>query len=481
MTGALTVFRHQRLRGISILTSIPLTLLASRIVPPIVHILFLTMVGFASGQDVYGVTLSLDEAIDMALKNSYQLEFARARGEVARYGLMESWRALLPQVGVSYSWNKSVGFEGRPDSLQHQLGFNATQPLYDARLGAGREASEMDIAIADIDRDLVAQNIAMSARRAYLRVIGAKRRIEMDEKLLAHGRLLMEITQKEYEIGVTTKLDLLEMQLRLNEVELEMERARNNLQLANLELVKILGLPSGTPVSVDDKPLADFSYRPLEIDLEDRISRALERRGEIRRANLNLRKSEISAELERYAFLPRVTLGGSYTLSGDEFPPRDRGWGLSLGMDFSIYGSGLGGSTNASGETDSKSLGFGGTVGVLSDFGFQRRAISAEAELKRTTGERDMVKAELSNEVRSAYYAIKEGEAVIELARRKAEIAREKLEIISLKLDLGEAKRADLLQAEAELTRARVEEVMAIIDYILAEAEFRRATGERAR
>ncbi len=309
------------------------------------------------------VRLSLQQAMDMAAKQSYQVQASQLEAEKALAKIKEVTAIGLPQVGATGSLSNYLKvptmvipnfFGNNPEFIEMQFGLPWTmsggvqlnQLIFDGSylvgLRAARELrtqSQQQLEQAQVDA-------RVQAAKGYLGVLAAEEGV----RLVADG--LPVVTKAAHDAAAmvgqglmgTTDADRLTVQV--DEAENQQRSLQQQATVARAYLALVLGLPTGTPIQLTD------SLQPL---LDDASANALAsaafdpaKHVDLEVANTTWRLSTLDLKNKRSAYLPK--LGGfinyqqqfNYTkfepANGTFWFPSSM-WGLQLTVP--IFSSGM--------------------------------------------------------------------------------------------------------------------------------------------
>jgi len=314
------------------------------------------------------------------------------------------------------------------------LGIELKQPL----LKGGRlYVARKNILDAEYDNEmrraeLRGQILSVTAetKGAYYKVIGAMRQIEVVEQALQRDDELLRASSALFDAGRVSKVDLFNAQISDSNDRARLASAQADLEVAQNELRKVLGLPMNVAVDVTDTTIP---FRPVRIELDDWIARAFESRPELARLQSQLDKIELAVKVGENATLPTLDVNG----------------GFAQGLDWKSYNY---------------------SAGVA--FEYQLGNVAAESKLKQAQLARAKVRHEIARtrrdielEVRDAEIRLRE--SVMRLKNLTAAVAgaRQKGEIARGRFELGLASNFDITNADAELIRAESLLLQALVDY----------------
>lgn len=423
------------------------------------------------GSDEKILSLGLDESIAIAVKNSYDLQEILAREGIYSMAITESLREYFPSLTFSYVQTDEVKYRS-PDSRMSRLTAETEMVIYDGgRRGLNYDMARLNALAARNDYRIALNRLVVNIREQYLNLLRLKTAIKIHKRTLERARMQMEFIKKEYELGDATKLAVMEIEAKTKEVELSLKEAGDNYETALMEYRLALRINRHTPVNITGEVESDFTFVPVpDIDPEELIVKAVRSRKEIETA---LIKSEISIrnhEINRTYYLPNVSVGFNYSLSDEDFPPREKGWGVNLKVTSRLFGNSFSGGAgyNEDSNGNSRALSRNGSVNVLNDMSYKRSIAESRIEMARADDEKKMIRERISLEVASASSALKNSWDMIEITARRLELYDSLLEIERLKADMGESRRFDLLEKEIERGEAAVALLNSRIRYLMA-------------
>ena len=292
--------------------------------------------------------LTLDQCRAMALKFNKELAASAQQARYARY-TMKSYRALffpnisLTGTGLYSTIDGTFGIAGGnlptflPDvsgqplpnggfayfpgvemdykiGMVYMGGVSVEQPIYmGGKIRAAYRMSRHGQRMAEANRSLVSTEVIVKTDEAYSLLVKAQ---EMQEVARSYHALLQELmksVESAHRHGLKPKNDVLKVQVKLNEAELNIRKADNALRLAQMNLCHYVGLPLHAEVRTtgrfpeveveDNLQTNDISLRP-EVEI-------LDQKVEIARQQVKLTRSEALPQvgvMANYSYMHGVKL-----------------------------------------------------------------------------------------------------------------------------------------------------------------------------
>ena len=285
--------------------------------------------------------LTLVTCRQMALKNNKELAAASKQVDYARY-TTRSYRALfLPNFslngnGLYSTIDGSFGIAGGnlptflPDATGQMVpnggyayfpgmkmdykvgmvymgGISVEQPIYmGGKINAAYRIAKQSLLMAQANQTLTEQEVIVATDEAYTLVVKAQEMREVARSYHALLQELMKNVESAYRHGLKPKNDLLKVQVKLNESELNIRKAENALRLAQMNLCHYIGLPLITEVKAEtDFPTLEAMDPQQTLDVSRRPEAAiLDHQVEIARQQVKLSRSEA---------LPHIGVKGDYS------------------------------------------------------------------------------------------------------------------------------------------------------------------------
>jgi outer membrane protein len=414
---------------------------------------------------------SLDECIQLALKNDATLIAAKNSYKATKSNVWTAWGAFLPTMDSRLGYSRSV--YGPTDYIiydpltgEELSGITGTETskYYSTTLSASQSWSLGGYNFYNIKEKntsknsakssylLAQQGLILSVKQTYFDVLKAKMLLEIQKEALKRGAEQLKIAETRYELGAASFSDVLKAKVQYGDVELALISADNTLKLAKATLNSWMGQNLDIPIDVEENlTMPEFNY-----SYEDALNEAMMENQNLKKAEFDLRSSEAQLGMTRSGFFPNFNLYGSYSWSNvdlDEIKhirQRDYEWYLSAYISFNIFGN------------------------------FQRKYNLSYAKANRNSAKENFrqTKNDVALQLKQAFLNVEEAKEKIDLTKEKVKSAKEDLDLVQEKYNLGAASILELLDAEVSFKQAEADQVEALYDYNLATAQFEKAIGK---
>lgn len=411
--------------------------------------------------------LSLQEAINLSLKNSKQLKASEARIEEATGAVKEARDNKLPNASVSGSYLrlttptlslKTKAFGSRSDSTgggsssninQAMYGiFNVSLPIYaGGRIRYGIESAKYLQEAVTLDAENDKEAVILNTINAYTNLYKATVTVNVVKENLLQSLHRDSILSRMEQNGLLARNDLLKAQLQSSNLELAVLDAENNRKIANVNMNLMLGLPEQTEILIDS---SDFE-KPVNLkNLEEYEQLALQNRKDILALSFRKKAATTGIAAAKAEMYPSIALTGGY-----------------VAADIPHF------------ITITNAITFG--VGVKYDIGSlwktKSKIIQAQAREKEVSAAQGQLDDAIRLLVNKDYENILLSQKKIEVYQKAVAQATENYRITKNKYDNNLVNTTDLLDANVSLLQSEINLSVAKADVLLAYDKLLQTTG----
>ncbi len=268
-------------------------------------------------------TLSLDEAVQLGIQNSKNLKIDAAKIEEATADLLEAKNRQLPELKVSGSYMylpikpnvdiKLPGMSGAGGPEIHQVLYgsaNLSVPIYSGgRIKYGIQSAKYLVEASKLSTENDKTAIAYNVAQAYNNLFKANQSIKVFEENLAASQKRDETFLKMENNGLIARNDRLKANLQTSNIELQLLEAKNNYNIANINMDLLLGLPETTEIEVDQNYIEEGSeVKPVDFY----INEARENRKDLQALVQQRKAAELGTKAAKAENLPSIAFTGGY-------------------------------------------------------------------------------------------------------------------------------------------------------------------------
>ncbi|GIV58399.1 MAG: transporter [Rhodothermaceae bacterium] len=485
------------------------------------------------------VTMTVDEAIQIALVNNHAILRSRLDVATASAQVKEGWGQLLPQVELSSSYTRnlksanpfsgsqagnlfnSLGFvdwlafneQARTDDdpgtqpislaeffTRRQAGldaagavlsggdnpfsvpnqFNATlsitQKLFDGRALFGATGADKYLEPFQERRLARAEQLLIAqVKQAFYRALLARSRAEVAAQSVTRMRATLDEMTRRVAQGLAPKFDRLSTEVELANLETQLIQARNAAAQADDNLRLLLGMPAGQPIELRGSLEASDPDAFFQIGLDNALELALERRPDLEAAWYNVELSKVQEKATKALFLPRLDAFATISYIGNV--PDNRQVILSDPNDPFSFTARQNGFFSDNYWDWNVNVGFRLSWSLFS--GFQTRQQVQQQKIARTQAELqyDELALQVKTEVEQALRDLEAARQRIAAQRQNVARAELNYTYAQARLKEGVASPLQVREASEQLDQSRLNYLQALHDLLVARTAFEAAVG----
>jgi len=313
----------------------------------------------------------------------------------------------------------------------------------------------------------------------YWNLIAAHDQVRVAEKSRETAAALLDQTQTQYEVGVVSKVEVVEAEAGVAAREFDLIVAENRFRnaqdvLIDLVLGPYLAADSTLEIEPTDRPEDFVKY---EIDPKLAVERAFANRPELAVANKEIERNAVELKFAKNQRLPRVDATLSYG---------NQGLGGKQNPDLINPATGLPvppGTIPPTGYTDSfdnpaDQLTAGVLISIpLPNTAARSRVSQVELELRRAMTRKRRLEQSIVLEARKAVRDLKSAQEGIEAAERRTAASGEQLRAERIRLEYGESTPFDVLLRDRDFVEAESQQIVAFQAYRTSATALDRAQG----
>jgi outer membrane protein TolC len=403
--------------------------------------------------------LTLRDAVSRALRYNLGTIESGENVTTARGQRLLALSNLLPQISAGVSANvdqtslASFGIKNVP-GLPNVLGpysYSSADATVSAtlfnfssiqRFRAARTAEQA----ARLSYQDTLDVVTLAVGNAYLEVIESASRIEAQQAQVRNAQALYDQALDSFQAGTAPKIDVTRTEVQLHTEQYNLSVARNNFEVAKLNLARAIGLPLGQQFDLADTlPYADIN--PPTVD--EALKTAYNARSDFRSALDSQKAAErdlSAAKGERY---PVVAMNGSYSDIGTTFGHSNGDFSVQAGVRVPLFTGGR----------------------IKGDI------TQAEASLRQRKAEAENIRGQVDYDVRTAFLNLNASKEQVDVGRRNVDLANESLARSKDRFTSGVTDSVEVVQAEQALASANDQYITGVYNHSLAKLALARALG----
>ncbi|MBD5228649.1 MAG: TolC family protein [Bacteroidales bacterium] len=402
--------------------------------------------------------LTLTDCRELAVKNNAKISIAAGNAEAAEEQRKEAFTKYFPTVSASataFASNKPmISLDlfnvATLDMLKRGVSANVTamQPVYaGGRIINANRLAEVGVEASRLELDNATDDVEQTAEKYYWQLVTLKSKRKTLTDVIALVDTLEYQVNVALKAGVTTRNELLKVQLRRNELRSTMVDLDNGIALSRQLLAQYVGL-DGENIDIDEvETPGDVPPFPTDIYVDP--TAALTATNDYQLLTKKVKAAELEEKITRGDNLPTVGVGAGYFYS--DALGKSRGFGAVL-VNVSVPISGWWGGSHA----------------------VKRRKIETANARSQMQDLSQMLCIKMTN----AWDDLTSAHRKMEIAKESIGQSAENLRMNETFFDAGVSNVTDLLDAQALYRESLDRYTEAYGAYCMARINYLQATGQ---
>lgn len=412
------------------------------------------------------VAITKTEVLTKVLENNTSIKISEEEFNQARADFRQTHAVFLPNITASHTGiattNPLMAFGSKlnqeiltqndfnpallnnPSQIEnYATKFEIHQPLINLDGMYQRKAAKSKMEAMSLKTERTQDYLAFEVEKAYMQLQLAYKAVDVLEKALEASSENKKLVDNSFKQGYLQRADVLNVEVRVTEVQNQLQTAKSNVQNASNYLSFLMNDESYVIYVPTDE------LEVTTIEMEDKsIS---ENRSDIRAMQLASNAYEAINKADKMAFLPRLNAFGSYELYDDQIFQADaNGYLFGAQLSWDIF-------------QGSKRFG---------------KAQKSKSEFEQSKLEFKQYVSQNNLELNKAKRALVDAENKLKLNSLALEQSEESLRIRTNRYKEGLEKTSDLLFTETQFAQKQLEYYQTIFEYNYSQAYLQFLTKE---
>lgn len=418
---------------------------------------------------IYGfgqvTSLTLDEAIALAVRNNKEVEVARLGVNKADSRVDEAFSGALPALNVSANYARNLQVPvffipmGEGDALvpvrvglnnSYQLSFQVQQVLFNTAVFTGISASRVYEDAARQSLNSVITQVIAETKRLYYSALLAGEFASITQASLDNAVATLRDIRLLFGEGLIAEFDAIRGEVAVENIRPMVTQASSNLRISISALLTHIGMPDQDSVVLVD------SFSDAIIDLpgeEAMIARALEHNYQLKYLEMLQGVNREIVTIQSSDYYPTLAAYGQWTNQGQ-------------GNQFSNFLS-----------ATSSAVGLNFSMNLFNGFRTKARVEQAQADLETVRYQAALLRDGISLQVRAAMNSLKSARERILAQLKTVAQADRGVQIAQIRYREGAGSLLEINDAELALSRAKSNKAQAQYDYAAAQSELDKLTA----
>lgn len=414
-------------------------------------ILFVFIILFPSIIAAAEISLSLDEALAIALRDNRDILLKREDIKKAKEKISEAKGGLFPSLNFTGTWADTRGLYAK-DIASVKTQATLKQYLYKGgKIINTIKYDKYGLSIAEALLDKAKLETLFSAQKAFYTFLLAQEFSRLNKEILDNVKAHLSSLQLRYQNGQASESDILNIKKSMSNIEEVYEDSLNQVEASQALLKNLLYLEDNITISAQ----GEFFYEQAEIVYDEAFLKAMKTRPEIRQYEAKYEADKKSIELAKSESRPAIYASWDYyssSISSLTFSPA-KAWN-----DYNVAGISF-------------------SWPIFDGWATKAKVEQAIVDLKETELSKQKIFRDIALELKNAYLSLKSSIAGLKTAESDLETYKDNLSQIIQKHRDGIASSLDLDDAGLSYKVSMFNQKQAIYDYIIAKAGFDKAAG----
>ncbi|MBR2069023.1 MAG: TolC family protein [Candidatus Gastranaerophilales bacterium] len=400
--------------------------------------------------------LNLADCIELALINNPKIKAAYAKSEISKYQKWETLSGYAPRLDWSSSINRT-----KPDlTMLRNANMNVSaftkytlgqigikQLVWDFGYTQNQYTiNKIDFEKSKTEIDKTVNEVVTNVKDSYYNLMYAFDRKQVAQDTLEDYTNIYHQALAFWEVGTTTKVDVLFAQTNLEQARADLISANNNIDIAYSQLNNAMGLPFVDAYTINTK----INYEPVSITMKECVEIANASRPDLKGAMLNVDMADQAVKLSWKTVFPKLEFQANWATGGIE------DW------------------------TDKNWYNLGGflTFPTVNPVLLRNQVKEARAQYEAMQYETKSQLNDIYYDIQNVYTRLKDAKARIPVSQTALDRAKENYELTSGRYKVGYGNVIELKDAQVALSSAKLAYYQTIYEYNSARANLERAIGQ---
>lgn len=419
------------------------------------------------------LTLSLDEAIELALSDNPTVKVANLEIERYDYVRKQAVASLYPQVDASAAYQLALRRQEMAEGLSFggkntfNVAGNVSLPIFIPSVYRQLKMTRTQMASAVESARATRIDLVAAVRAAYYNVLLAEQSLDVLNEAVLTTQRVVDNTRSLYENGLAAEYDYITAQVQLSNLKPQVLQTKNAIDLTKLQLKMYLSIPEDVDVEVCGS-LDDFRTQVL---LGEDYTTDISENTTLRNLDIQRELLEHQEKLIQTTRMPTIAAFGQISYIGQE---RVNLGGLLGGM-----AGGAGAAAEQSKFWWQYPITIGAQISIPIFAGFKKtnqlrevRNQMMQLDIQREYAEEGirLQVAQAINTLLTARETMLSNELTVEQATKAYEISL-------TRYNAGAGTILELNSSQLSLTQAQLSYSQSIYDYLSAYAQYEKALG----
>ncbi|MGD8782156.1 MAG: efflux RND transporter permease subunit [Ignavibacteria bacterium] len=418
------------------------------------------------------LTLSMNDAVDIALKNNRELKISGLTKTQSGEKVNEAYGNLLPEISAEGTYTRNTKLpvffmpaeffglttdESIPVEISEKNAYEGylkfRMPVFNNAIYSGIRAAKAEERINIENERNAKSQIITDVKKAYLTVLIAQHQLELVEQSLKRAEQRLNDVKLLFAQGLASEVDTLTAFIGCENILPDKLKLISAVDNTKNNLKFLMGITPGNDIELTDELI--YKKETDNFVFSEICSSAIEKRPEVKALEIGIEGAEELKNIEWSSHLPTLSLFGALKIEAEDksFEFDDYKWPTSSYVGLQL------------------------NVPLFSGFKTSSRVEQAEIEKSKTEEQLKNLKDYIFFELKAALSALIETEKNIAVRENTIELAERNYSLTQSRFQKGLSKLSDLLDAELVLNEAKTNYINEVYNYLIAKTDYEKAAG----
>lgn len=268
------------------------------------------------------LTLTLEQALEIALSENPTIKIADQEIEIKRYEKQGTYASLYPQIDATAQYQRviekqtmSMDFGGQTQSIKvgsdnsFSGGITASMPIVNAQLWTSLKVSALDVELAVEKARSSRLDMVEQVATAYYSALMAKESLALYKRVYDNAVENNKNVKKKYDVGSVSEYDLITSNVTVQNAIPNVFEAENSVTLTLWQLKALLGIDLEKNIDVsgslmDYEAAMNYGYDLAQLNLEDNST--------MKQLDIQEQQLQKALKITKLANVPTLSINAAY-------------------------------------------------------------------------------------------------------------------------------------------------------------------------
>ncbi len=443
-----------------------------------------------------GATLTLDDCVELAIKNSPEIEIYKQHVEIYDSRVGQSKSSYFPTVGASVGYDfadtRTKDHSTQTNTTSARVALNQLIYSFGKVLSQVKMQKFYKIA-AEFDLDNTILATTNNVKAAYYGVLAAKANVDIQQANVLVNERQYDRTKAFFDEGLVSKIDLVNQEVYLSDAKISLVNAENLYQVAIVGLNSAMYIPDAPEYQIENTETFNFKNNYAEINLLNIANTTTNDDGTVSTTpavlTTQVEKNEIleNYKFEPYPYTMKESVEIAYKNRPDLLSMQATQDAVKEALNYTkrsylpdLTGSvGYNWNNNTHYNTNGVTMGAYLSTNNLNIMDTKLKIKESKAQLEIAKKNVELVKQNIYFQVQKAYINMIQLEKNIPLMQTRVKQTLENYELADARYEVGLGNFIELQDAKENYNNAQRDYVQTIYNYNVALTDLKTAMGEK--